>query len=81
MRDNGMSGLSGLTGSSAGFPAVHERTEIPDDSALVAEQRRRAVRAIASAATDADDCALLLEALGLRASEGVTSVPAPRPGH
>lgn len=75
MRDNGLSGLS------AGFPAVSERTESPDDSALIAEQRRRAVRAIASAATDADDCALLLEALGLQASEGTTSVPAPRPGH
>lgn len=72
-------------GLSAGFP-VELRTETPgsgpdsDESALVAEQRRRAVRAIASAASDADDCALLLEALGLRPSEGVTHVPSPRPG-
>lgn len=78
MRDNGLSGLPGLP---AGFPAVTERPEVPDDSLLVAEQRRRAVRAIASASADADDCALLLDALGLRASEGVTPVPAPRPGH
>jgi hypothetical protein len=74
MRDNGLSGLS------ASFPAMTERTEVPNDGALIAEQRRRAVRAIASAATDADDCSLLLDALGLRAAEGVTSVPAPRPG-
>lgn len=75
MRDNGLPGLS------AGFPAVTERTEAPDDSALIAEQRRRAVRAIASAAIDAEDCALLLDALGLRAAEGLTSVPQPRDGH
>jgi hypothetical protein len=71
-------------GLSAGFPA-ELRTETgsgpgSDESALVAEQRRRAVRAIASAAGDADDCALLLDALGLRPSEGVTRVPSPRPG-
>ncbi len=73
-------------GLSAGYPA-ELRTETPgngpsdtDDNALVAEQRRRAVRAIASAASDVDDCALLLDALGLRPSEGVTRVPSPRPG-
>ena len=71
MRDNGFSA----------FPAVTERNETPDDSALVAEQRRRAVRAIASAATDAEDCALLLDALGLRPSEGMASVPSPRSAH
>ncbi|HET6500406.1 MAG TPA: hypothetical protein VFG87_06540 [Amycolatopsis sp.] len=73
MRDNGFS-----AGFSAGFPAVSERHETPDDTELVAEQRRRAVRAIASAATDADDCATLLDALGLRPSEGLASVPSPR---
>lgn len=67
-------------GFSTGFPAVAEPVETPDDSALVAEQRRRAVRAIASAAADAGDCALLLDALGLRAAEGRAPVPSPRPG-
>jgi len=43
-----------------------------------ADQRRRAVRAIASAAKDADDCAMLLEALGLEPEEGRTAVPAQR---
>ncbi|HVV13002.1 hypothetical protein [Amycolatopsis sp.] len=59
-----------------GFPV-----DILEDSEAVLDQRRRAVRAVASAAADADDCALLLEALGLRPTEGVTTVPEPRPGH
>lgn len=42
----------------------------PQDPALIAEQRRRAVRAVATAARDTEDCARLLEALGLKASEG-----------
>ncbi len=47
-------------------------TEDPDP-----EQRRRAVRAVASAALDAKDCAELLEALGLSPEEGRT-IPAQR---
>lgn len=35
-----------------------------------AGDRRKAVRAVASMAVDAPDCALLLEALGLEATEG-----------
>lgn len=38
-----------------------------------ARQRALATRAVASAATDADDCAQLLEALGLDANEGQSS--------
>lgn len=38
------------------------------------EEKRRAVRSVASAARDGDDCAMLLEALGLRAEEGRTPV-------
>lgn len=47
-------------------------TEEPDP-----EQRRRAVRAVASAAADAHDCAELLEALGLAPEEG-RQVPSQR---
>ncbi len=35
-----------------------------------AEQRRRAVRAVAAAAVDADECAEMLAMLGLSAHEG-----------
>lgn len=45
---------------------------------LSADQRRRAVIAVASAARDAEDCAGLLEILGLDAAEGFPDVPAPR---
>jgi hypothetical protein len=45
---------------------------------LTEDQRRRAVRAVASAAGDADECARLLDMLGLRADEGVLNIPAPR---
>ena len=45
---------------------------------LTADQRRRAVRAVASAAGDAAECAELLAMLGLRADEGVIDVPMPR---
>jgi hypothetical protein len=37
---------------------------------LTVEQRWLAVRAVASMAVDAPDCALLLEALGLNPTEG-----------
>ncbi|WP_116041875.1 hypothetical protein [Amycolatopsis palatopharyngis] len=42
------------------------------------EQRHRAVRAVASAAMDAQDCADLLAALGLSPEEGTRQVPAQR---
>jgi hypothetical protein len=45
---------------------------------LTADQRRRAVLAVASAAGDASECVRLLDMLGLRADEGVLDVPAPR---
>lgn len=43
-------------------------------AALEASERRRAVRAVASMSTDAEDCARLLAQLGLEPSEGVSSV-------
>lgn len=61
-----------------GFSAVTEAQDLLDDTAAVRDQRRRAVRAVASAAADADDCALLLDALGLKPHEGTASVPGPR---
>jgi hypothetical protein len=61
-----------------GFSVAADPHESLEDSEFAADQRRRAVRAVASAATDADDCALLLDALGLRPSEGLASVPEPR---
>ena len=64
----------------SGGSSVAEPHDILEDSEAVREQRRRAVRAVASAAANADDCALLLDALGLKPSEGTTTVPAPRPG-
>jgi hypothetical protein len=45
---------------------------------LTADQRRRAVMAVASAAEDARDCTELLDMLGLDASEAVANVPMPR---
>ena len=45
---------------------------------LNADQRRRAVLAVASGARDAEDCADLLDMLGLSAAEGFPEVPAPR---
>lgn len=45
---------------------------------LSADQRRRAVTAVASAAHGADDCAELLDILGLGAAEAFPDVPAPR---
>ena len=45
---------------------------------LTAAERRRAVLTVASAATDARECAELLDMLGLRASEAVPQVPMPR---
>jgi hypothetical protein len=45
---------------------------------LTAEQRRRAVIAVASAASDADECAKILDMLGLDVDEAFPRVPAPR---
>jgi len=45
---------------------------------LSADQRRRAVIAVASAARDAEDCVGLLDMLGLSAAEGFPDVPTPR---
>jgi Arc/MetJ family transcription regulator len=45
---------------------------------VTAAVRTRAVRAIASAAKDAGDCAALLDMLGLSAEDGHPSTPAPR---
>ncbi|MGH3519403.1 MAG: hypothetical protein ACRDQ7_18695 [Haloechinothrix sp.] len=42
------------------------------DAEPTSEQRRRAVRTVASAAVDAEDCALLLDALGLKPEEGLS---------
>jgi len=47
----------------AGLGATRLDQEDPD-------ARRRATRFVASQARDADDCALLLDALGLRPEEG-----------
>ncbi|GAA3840356.1 MULTISPECIES: hypothetical protein [Amycolatopsis] len=51
-----------------------------EDTEMIAAQRRRAVRAVASAAANAEDCALLLDALGLKPAEGIAPVPAQRLG-
>ena len=45
---------------------------------LTADQRRRAVIAVASASESARDCAELLDMLGLHASEAGPNVPMPR---
>lgn len=45
---------------------------------LTADQRRRAVIAVAATAADADECARLLDMLGLRPEEAFPAVPMPR---
>ncbi|MFJ5984272.1 hypothetical protein [Lentzea sp. NPDC092896] len=46
----------------------------PTQIAYIEEQRRRAARVLAgSFARDADDCALLLDALGLTPQDGLTA--------
>jgi hypothetical protein len=45
---------------------------------LTADQRRRAVLAVASAAQDATECTRMLDMLGLRAEEARPDVPVPR---
>jgi len=44
------------------------------------EDRRRAVRSVAGFARDADDCAVLLAALGLDPAEGRARTAEKRPG-
>lgn len=46
-----------------------------EDSELTRTQRHRAVRNVAASAADADDCRMLLDALGLLAEDGI-QVPA-----
>jgi hypothetical protein len=45
---------------------------------LSAEQRRRAVLAVAAGAGDAEECTRLLDMLGLSADEARPEVPRPR---
>jgi hypothetical protein len=42
---------------------------------LTVEQRYHGARMVASAANDADDCALLLAVLGLEPADGITEPP------
>lgn len=49
---------------------VDAMPQVPEDPALIVEERRRATRAVAAASRDAADCALLLDVLGLNPSEG-----------
>jgi hypothetical protein len=58
-------------------PSQNPRPVLPYTEEPDPDQRRRAVRAVASAAIDAEDCAELLDALGLRPEEG-RSVPTQR---
>ncbi|EHK85654.1 hypothetical protein ACWGRK_01670 [Saccharomonospora azurea] len=51
-------------------PSQNPRPVLPYTEEPDPEQRRRAVRAVASAAVDAEDCAELLDALGLHPEEG-----------
>ncbi|NIJ14687.1 hypothetical protein FHU38_005088 [Saccharomonospora amisosensis] len=51
-------------------PSQNPRPVLPYTEEPDPEQRRRAVRAVASAAADAEDCAELLDALGLAPEEG-----------
>ena len=44
--------------------------------AIDAEQRRRATRAVAALSNDAQECAMLLDMLGLHPAEGRTERPA-----
>ncbi|WP_298176731.1 hypothetical protein [Saccharomonospora sp.] len=58
-------------------PSQNPRPALPYTEEPDPEQRRKAVRAVASAAVDAKDCAELLEALGLAPEEG-RPIPAQR---
>jgi len=47
---------------------------------LTRDQRYHGARAVASAANDAADCALLLATLGLEAADGIAEPPPEHPG-
>lgn len=55
-----------LPGATVGSD-IYDRLPVPDGNEA---QRRAAVRAVASMSVDAEDCAHLLDVLGLQASEG-----------
>ncbi|WP_329073467.1 hypothetical protein [Amycolatopsis sp. NBC_01480] len=55
-----------------------EPVPLPDPFGLTPEQRHRCARTVASRSTDAEDCALLLEVLGLKPADGLVS---DRSGH
>jgi hypothetical protein len=48
-----------------------KQAPLPDPFGLTAEQRHRCARTVASMSADAEDCALLLDVLGLDAAEGI----------
>ena len=48
------------------------------DQVAPPEQRRHAARAVASMAQDAEDCAMLLDMLGLSAADGTAQSGLPR---
>ncbi|WP_091615680.1 hypothetical protein [Amycolatopsis saalfeldensis] len=53
-----------------------ESDSLPDPFGLTPEQRRRCVRTVASRSTDAEDCARLLDVLGLDPADGLGEGPA-----
>jgi len=50
-----------------------------DPVGLTRDQRFHGARVVASAANDADDCALLLAVLGLEPADGLAEAPPQRP--
>lgn len=56
-------------------PTQNPRPALPYTEEPDPEQRRRAARVVASAATDVQDCADLLDALGLAPAEGKEPFP------
>jgi hypothetical protein len=52
---------------------------LPESEGVTRATRARAVRAVASAAANAQECAALLDMLGLRAQDGLADPPAPAP--
>lgn len=67
-----------VNGSSRMPITVEELTGRLNDLDAVARERVRAVRAVASASKDADECREFLAALGLEPREELEEVPAPR---
>jgi uncharacterized glyoxalase superfamily metalloenzyme YdcJ len=60
------------------YTTSDELVERLNDLDRIAAERASAVRAVASASTDAAECRDLLAALGLDPHEGVPAPPAPR---